>query len=197
MTNNIQKEFLATTAGLISLGGLTALNFPILIGGLAGVGLYSGVKLLLSSEGGIKITTPIPENLQKTIQKITSSINTIRTQNKKIQESKISQAIDKICTLGEKVVEVLSDEPNSDTLINEVYKLFKNLEEMLDKYLNLSNHSVDYKDLDSTLDDFHSVLKKIETALNQYYKKGIKSDLKSFETDIKIVDTKLESLNEL
>lgn len=197
MNNSIRNEVISTVAGVGTIAGLAVLEFPIVLAGAAGVGIYFGLKLLTASPGKIKLNFEnLPGDLQSKVQETEKLLESVQAKQKKVKQSEVKEKLQKLVDLGQKVVEVLSDDVNAATLLNDVNKLFKNLDVMLGKYLELASHdSINYGRQAQVLVDFEKLLTKIEKSLENYYKKGIRSDLQSFEVDMKLIETKIDAEN--
>jgi hypothetical protein len=197
MKKSYQNEILATLGGVGAIAGFAALEFPLFLSGVAGLGIYLGVKLLTYRPQGVKLNFEnLPEELQGRVQETSDLLLGLQEKQKKVSQNEIKQRLQKILDLGQNVVQVLSDDVNASTLLRDVNKLFKNLDTMLEKYLELASHTtVSYDRQGQVLADFEKLLSKIEKSLENYYRKGIKSDLTSFEVDMKLMETKLEAEN--
>jgi hypothetical protein len=197
MKKSHQNEILATFGGVGAIAGFAVLDFPLLLSGAAGLGIYLGVKLLTYKSRGVKLNFEnLPEELQGRVQETSDLLLGLQEKQKKVKQGEIKQRLQRILDLGQKVVEVLSDDVNASTLLRDVNKLFKNLDTMLEKYLELASHTtVSYDRQSQVLADFEKLLSKIEKSLENYYRKGIKSDLTGFEVDMKLMETKLDAEN--
>ena len=196
-SKNVITEIAATTLGLSAIAGFSVLGLPIWACGGAGIGIYAGIKLLTSSnQKGITSLQmdKLPADISKLILDTQVLLEKIETINKAIQNPSSKDKINQIIALGYKLLEVLSDEYNASTLLKDVKKLFTNFQTTIQKYCDLQKHiSVTTNDKQESLfTDFDMLLDKIKTTLENYYRKGIRSDLQDFEVDMKVISSKID-----
>jgi hypothetical protein len=195
MNNQTKIELISTTMGVGALVGFSLMQAPLVVSGLAGVGIYLGVKLL-NSNGQAKLELSLDSLTPDVVLMITETteiIKTIENKAKKINDAKISDELNKIVSIGYKLMQVLSDEVNAATLLKEVRKMYQNLDQLLSKYIDLKTHDkLAQSRQEQLFDDFEKVLAKIYDSLVGYYNKGLKSDLQDFEVDLKVIESKID-----
>ncbi|MEI6729031.1 MAG: hypothetical protein WCK98_05300 [bacterium] len=196
-SKNLITEIAATTLGLSTIAGFSVLGLPIWACGGAGIGIYAGIKLLASSsQKGLTSLdmNKLPADISKLVLETQTTLEKIETINSVIQNPSSKDKINQIIALGYKLLDVLSDEYNASTLLKDVKKLFTNFQTTIQKYSDLQKHtSVTSSDKQDTLfTDFDKLLDKIKTTLENYYRKGIRSDLQDFEVDMKVISSKID-----
>jgi hypothetical protein len=194
------QETISTTAGLATIVGLSIFQSPIILSAVAGIGIYVGCKLLLD-EGSTKLSISYKTSdkiIQEAIDKALSSLQKIKDQTQFIQKKDVKQKVIEITNFGLKVIEVLSDEVNAVTVLGDVNKILNQFEILLKKYIDLINHTVvKYGKQDVAIENFEAILVEVDKSLQNLYKLGIKSDVASFEVEMKLIDQKIKSISEL
>ena len=188
-------------SGLIGSGfivGLTILEFPLIVSALAGAGIYAGSRLLLSQgQNGYKLNSAdnLSTDIKNRITNIENLFNKIQKEARNLPKNQIEKNIDRVLELGAETVKVLSDEKDAYRLLSEVKRLFLSLDKLLLRYLEILEYKSAKTGTREKVDaDFENLLAKMITSLEKYYELGIKSNLKDFELDMKVIETKMDGL---
>jgi hypothetical protein len=189
--NTNTKELLATFSGLGILAVLSLLNIPVAVGGLGSVGIYFGLKLLLGDSLSEFKNLPNPVKIE-----LVDAVNKLDNIKEVAKGIKSQPLLEKTKVLENKTREIfllLSKKPDTYDKISEVHRLLSSVESVITKYKDLEEHEISFKKKDAVLAETVSLMDSVNEAMDEYFKKGLKSDVLDLDVEIKVLKNKIEN----
>lgn len=194
---NIFGEIISTTSGVGILAVLFILDFPIFIAILSSFGTYLGMKLVQyrpSKDNKIQILNlEVPEDVKEEVEKCNTVIEAINKSRNNISNQNVVQKVNEIESKSKNIIEVLQQQERNYNKIKEVRRILSSVEELLEKYINISSHPIQFDKKTKTLNEFFKLLEEISDNLDNFYKKGIKGELLDMSIDIKVLRNKIQA----
>ena len=133
----IIREGVSTSLGLGIFLVLGTSSIPIILSGVAGIGMYFGMRFLLTSDNPIKFLN-LSTDVVNNIEEITLILDLIKSKDKEIKDKSIANKLKEISDLGKQITNVLIKSDNPHPQLNEISKILNSVVLIINKYLFLS-----------------------------------------------------------
>ncbi len=183
----------AASLGIFS--GLSfGLNIPIIISGLASVGVYMGSSLLFSPDRRLVLLGIKDHNKQKEYFELldfgyekVEELSQVKNKIKNIQvQNQVSMIVNKINT----ILKYLEKHPNQIGLNKKFFTYYlESILKIVNQYYEISNQNVDSNEIKEVVTKAENALPVINKSLDEQFAKILQNDALDLDTEVDLLNT--------
>lgn len=179
---NTTREAIATVAGLSTFAATAVIGTPILLSGLAGIGLYAGIRFILTTD------SVLPPNYEKIHQDLTDSLNSIVSESKGIKDKSIRTQVDQITTIvSEMLVRAAQSKSMLVSIADFLTTCLNSTRTILHKYNVLLDGEYETEAVAEIRAKIDNLLAVVLQSLDKEYQQMLKGDIMDLDAEIKLL----------
>ena len=194
MPQQLDQEIISGVAGAVVLvSSVVGLGLPILVGIGAGVGVFFGVRLILSDKNS-KILPRMESNVRGMIDEGRDQLNLLRAQSAQpFVPQDIKLRAEKIIGIGEAIMGQIEEKPSKAQGANRFFTYYLDAAvQIVDKYADLAKVEITNDGQEELGGKARHALEMIERAFTKQQKHLMQNDVFDLDNEIALLEQTLK-----
>ena len=194
MPQKLDQEIISGVAGAVVLvSSVVGLGLPILVGIGAGVGVFFGVRLILSDKNS-KILPRMESNVRGMIDEGREQLNLLRAQSAQpFVPQDIKLRAEKIIGIGEAIMGQIEEKPSKAQGANRFFTYYLDAAvQIVDKYADLAKVEITNDGQEELGQKARHALEMIERAFTKQQKHLMQNDVFDLDNEIALLEQTLK-----
>ena len=194
MPQKLDQEIISGVAGAVVLvSSVVGLGLPILVGIGAGVGVFFGVRLILSDKNS-KILPRMESNVRGMIDEGRDQLNLLRAQSAQpFVPQDIKLRAEKIIGIGEAIMGQIEEKPSKAQGANRFFTYYLDAAvQIVDKYADLAKVEITNDGQEELGQKARHALEMIERAFTKQQKHLMQNDVFDLDNEIALLEQTLK-----